>query len=266
LRELQLEASRRTAEPRNLLLSQGSADHHRKRATPLKRRPTAFVVGLQAASLGGSVPNAPGCVTPTSSAGRPATGPNLAVKLTLLLERLEGPAKCKCESDARRSLHERIAAVCLTTKMGDDISKGDLRAYGQPCDVRPLPPEIPCLISRQRNLARMLSPRWSLPRAMKRPTFGLRRFHPEPRCPTFRMLRPNSSCGAQDCRPSYSASRPGLSLQWSEVSVGLRPLFPTSPHEALASVLRPEGRLMSAGRRCFHLSSQLPDGNPLRLI
>ena len=69
LRELQLEAPRRTAERRNLLHAQGSSDRDRKLEAPLQYRTPALITGLQAARPGGGA--MAGCATPTSSAGHP---------------------------------------------------------------------------------------------------------------------------------------------------------------------------------------------------
>ncbi len=49
LRELQLEASRRTAERRDLLLAQRGQGHHRGLAAPLQHDPPALIARLPAA-------------------------------------------------------------------------------------------------------------------------------------------------------------------------------------------------------------------------
>jgi putative transposase len=54
-------------------------------------------LGYRPAGPGSSVPNAPGCATPTSSTGRSAAGPNPAVKLTLLLDHPMGAGQSVSE-------------------------------------------------------------------------------------------------------------------------------------------------------------------------
>ena len=62
--------------------ARGGQGHHRELAAPLQHRPTALIARLQTAGARGLHARAPGCATPTSSAGRALAGAKTNPKLT----------------------------------------------------------------------------------------------------------------------------------------------------------------------------------------
>src|SRR5215212_12087364 len=115
-RELQLEASRRATQRRDLLLAQGSPHPHRGLATALQHHPAALGPRIQATcSRGGAVA---GCATPTSSAGHTNRGVTPDHALTFNLDHLMGAGHVRsCHLPSR-----------VTAKSGAKITRSMISA------------------------------------------------------------------------------------------------------------------------------------------